>query len=548
MELISAEIDRRGSVQDPIQYGLPDLLFTQNKSESDADYKTRQNTALTDCIENHLKFKKDGNFREVKLIPEMLNFIADIFFRRSTLVILWKPRGSGGSLGAAVLIWLMMVYRKQSCVNMAGSGEQAQAIYDYIRGLWDYHAEFKRNMLSQDPTAMKLTFVSGVYFKCLTGSEKGARGKHPSLLMLDEACQRDERTDMALNAAMQTVMSEPDRTIILVSTFHHPTGLFQSIWDFAETRGFTQYKWNIFQTMQTCARGMDAATEEDPKALKYCQETCPLSRKIEVKDRRGFVTGYTYKGCNGTARDTNGFQTFEQVVEAKRLNTGTTVFENEYECERPEFGANIYSMSKIDLSISLCPLDEQGFPYIEWEYESPKSIGIDWGLNETAIVVVSLEREKGYLGIIDYMQLSGTLVPEIANHLERMHKEYSKGGRSIPVFADASHPYNNLELARRGFDVSDVAFNKYKEFGIGNVARFFNLERMRILPDFQALIRQIKGYRRGRDGKPVKREDHGPDSVLCALMAFQFTEVFPQDVYAAQGVETSNRPREIMEF
>ena len=249
-----------------------------------------------------------------------------------------------------------------------------------------------------------------------------------------------------------------------------------------------------------------------------------------------------------TARDTDGFQTFEQVLEAKRLNTGTTVFENEYEGERPEFGANIYSMSKIDLSISQCPVDDHGFHYIEWEFESPKAIGLDWGLNETAILLVSLEKEKGYAAIVDYMQLSGTLVPEIASHLERMHSEFSSADRAITIYADSSHPYNNLELARRGFDVVDVQFNKYKEFGIGNVGRFFNLERLRILPDFVALLRQLKSYRRGRDGKPVKKDDHGPDALLCALMGFQFTEVFPQDVYTAHGIGQSERTKEVMEF
>jgi len=1286
LELIETELHRRSKIQDPTNYGLPDLLFPQDEGETDEDYKIRQDAALVDCVEKHLKFKKSADFRQVLLIPPMLRFIADIFFRRSTFVIVWKPRGSGGSLGAGVLIWLMMVYRRQSCVNMAGcllpgtpvwtgrgwvpvedvevgdvvhsregiqkvysvtskpweggpttmvkphgygpgwtltsdhrvwairgvgkrnrrgpllgvneiagitpewvpcgeltpddvlvierpqrtgttpkgvevslnrngrggtkvvewspelarfagywlaegstcrnpsqasdkefktvqfsvytkdewlddlhtlslslfdrhaqydephpgdtkearvrfghtrvaewlegtfgkgahnkgiptdlidglsdeclmqllvgwlrgdgcakltsrgafdvcggtvspalvasfyriglrlglvpsygvenrspsgfaknssqmhtlrwgskdadtlmerafewypqkerklrsrkvwvgqdrvylgirsvesstwdgevydlgvesdpsfvvpsatlhnSGEQAQAVYDYIKGFWEYHAEFRRNLLANDPTAMMLKFINGVYFKCLTGSEKGARGKHPPFLMLDEACQRDDRSDMALNAAMQTVMSEPDPTVVLVSTFHHPTGLFQecilpgelvltesgwrpvesvqagdlvvnqsgefvptskvwskdlegtkvtihprgfhsgfsvtgghgvlteegwvaasdlsvgdylriprpprvpgpgrlemkrhslnqygeswkdesvefspdlyrwlgywfgdgsnnrrlishsygkyddfgddydnlvstlfdrkvttcdekngvseksfgnkgliswienhcrsrdrkktvphwlisrasreeieqflvgifrtdghlrkssmtvytvshgiaqaiylsllrlgippsvtpdkgadnggweinvsselaidlvekcygvrpdwgeargvkvqdpcilvrigkishedysgpvwdmtvpdgesfsmicgtahNTWDFHEAKGFDRYKWSIFETMEKCERGMDTATEEDPKALLHCQ-SCPLTRRVEVKDRRGYVIDYAYKGCNGTARDTDGFQSYEQVIKAKKLNMGTSVFENEYEGERPEFGANIYSMAKIQLALAGCPRDDQGFPYIDWEYETPKAIGLDWGMNETAIIVVSLEKEKGYAAIVDYMQLSGKLVPEIANHLERMHKEYSPEGASIPVYADSSHPYNNMELGNRGFDVQPVEFNKFKEFGIGNTGRFFNLERLRILPDFTALIRQLKAYRRGRDGKPVKKDDHGPDALMCALMHFQFTDVFSEDVFVAQGFDVKERTKEVLEF
>jgi hypothetical protein len=884
-QLLEKEIGRRRHILDPRTYGLPDLLFKPAAGETPDAFKERQNKALGAFITDGLKFKKDGRFRPVIIIPEMLDFIADLFFRRVQNAILWKPRGSGGSLAAGILIWLTNVYLRRSFVNIAGSAEQAMPVYDYVCGFWDSMPEMKAKMLNGDPLAMSLKLMNGVYMKCITGSEKAARGKHPSCLMIDEASQRDEKTNVALEAAMQTPMSEKDRMIILVSTFHVPTGMFQAHWDLAEEKGFKRYKWTIFRTMSKCVRGMELATADDPKALAYCRgeapgtEMCELSRTVPVRDRYGQVIRNEFRGCNGQARDTRGFQSFEQVLTAKRANAGTSTFFIEYECfpgdtlvttiggpkpistivvgdevltddgqfrrvkdvmsrpyegqlvgirvrghetvwmtpehpvlatprplarkrggrrewrpgyctdyfpahkindgaylkcplpegferpvglevdhltawalgllvgdghassasiclswnkeevemrkryeefvhrlgkkvseniqvssdkvlnlrfhdtvfarwfrsqfysgkdktippwvyqlppgviyeflcgwndadgcydtkwsrsrlstrqrdlayaaidlyarvgaravlgihtqnkdsyaagrkqytvevaerqdwtsnrcviktsrkrfkgevfnlsvegnptyalpqfvvhncERPEFGTNVYPLNKIDRCVHLCELDSERRPFIEWGRRSPKSIGLDWGLHETAIVLLSLEKERGYVGVLEYLQLSGKLVPEIERILESFHDKYSDDGTPIPVYADASHPYNNHDLIERGFEVVDVHFQKYKDLGIGNVSRYLEFERLRILPDWVPLIRQLKAYRFNKEGKPVKQDDHGPDATLAGLLHFRFDETFPEDILVTTKVDRSGEgdTGEVLEF
>mgnify|MGYP000149166121 CR=1 FL=1 len=49
--------------------------------------------------------------------PALLEFLGYMFFQRVQQAILWKPRGGGGSLAAAILIWLMMVYRQKSFID-----------------------------------------------------------------------------------------------------------------------------------------------------------------------------------------------------------------------------------------------------------------------------------------------------------------------------------------------------------------------------------------------------------------------------------------------
>ena len=61
------------------------------------------------------------------MIPPMVEFVADLFYERTQQAILWKPRGGGGSLAAAILIWLMMVYRGRSFLDMAGQRRAGQA-------------------------------------------------------------------------------------------------------------------------------------------------------------------------------------------------------------------------------------------------------------------------------------------------------------------------------------------------------------------------------------------------------------------------------------
>ncbi len=84
----------------------------------------------------------------------MLEFLGDLFYERVQQAILWKPRGGGGSLAAAILIWLMMVYRQKSFIDMAGSGEQAKRVYEYTTQFWYCVPGPGRGPAGQGPAAV----------------------------------------------------------------------------------------------------------------------------------------------------------------------------------------------------------------------------------------------------------------------------------------------------------------------------------------------------------------------------------------------------------
>jgi hypothetical protein len=123
----SSLLEKVGLGVDPTDFGLPDLLEVGISA-------AEQDARLRECIERHLFVYKDGRKLAIIIIPPMLEFLADLFFQRTQQAILWKPRGGGGSLAAAILIWLMMVYRQRSFIDMAGSGEGSITTRSMIGG------------------------------------------------------------------------------------------------------------------------------------------------------------------------------------------------------------------------------------------------------------------------------------------------------------------------------------------------------------------------------------------------------------------------------
>lgn len=541
---LDLELKRRIQSEDPKSYGLPDLLRPKAKNETDEQFVARQDAELKEFIETKLWFVKNAHKQFVKLAPPMLKFLADLFYQRVNQAILWKPRGGGGSLCGSILIWLMLVYHKQSVTDMAGSAEQAKIIYEYTKGLWDCMPELSKAILAKEPLQGETRLKNGVILKTISATEKQVRGKHNPIFISDESCQAADNTDQMVMAAMQGAMSETPFTIVLLSTFHHPIGLFQEVWDFAEERGFARYKWDIIDAMEKCDAGMETATPEDPEALNFCRTQCPLTKNEIIYDENGVVTGTRRIGCDGRARHSQGFMTRKNVMVAEKMNRGTKVFEVEYLCQRPDWMRPVYPSEWIEASL----VDDDWPPPRSKILE--KSIGIDWGLEgQTCLTLSALievhrqvtEEEQvarrlmdkppvfRCVGVLEAEFMSGKLVPEVLKILAAWMERY--GQDKFFVYGDASHPYNNQELDQAGFDMRPVPFAKWKDYGIGNITKYFTTGgRLFMRRGMTAFLDQMKRYRQDRTGKPIKKDDHGPDSLLCGMLHFMFEERFGADL------------------
>lgn len=513
LEAIRKQRAERESVDKPQSYGLPDLLAPIQYLSEEKRHAI-ENERLGQFIESFLWFEKDGIRRKIKLIPEMLNFIADLFYQRTQFAILWKPRGGGGSLAAALVIWLFMVYRRKSWLDMAGSSKQAQVVYKYVSQFWDCVPGMEERLVKKRQIT-NTELANGAQLVCVACSEKQVRGEHRGGFCADESSQKDEGTNTRFEIAMQGVFSEADPVAMLASTFHHPFGFFQEYWDNAADKGFRRYKWDIFDSMQKCARGMEEARPEDPLALNYCRTKCPLTERREVKDEQGNVLDVLYEECAGKARHSEGFNNFENVLMAKKMNSAGPVWKIEFCCQRPRVRGHVYSTDRVEAAC---------VKTVEWKGSGLKAVGLDWGLLSQAVAVMVCEADSGAVAL-EAKVFEGESADEIAQHLLRWKVRYG----NFIVYADAEEGYGNQALTLAGLDVFPVHFGKWKRLGVDNLSLWLEYGKLKLLDDGdmrRVLIPQMKSLRRNQQtGKIRKVDDHGADALLCAMLAFDFLEL-----------------------
>jgi hypothetical protein len=570
---LDEEIENRIKSQEPTTYGLPDLLRERAEGESEEDFAAWQDREIKGLIEEKMWIYKDGRKLALRISPPMLQFIADMFFRRANQAILWKGRGSGGTLCAAILVWLCLVYHRMSFTSMAGSTEQAKLIYQYTKSFWECFPLMSNALLETEPLQMETRLRTGVVLKIISASEKQSRGKHNPGFIVDESCQSSANVDYLIQAAMQGAMSEPNSMVIVLSTFHFPIGLFQELWDYAEERGFTRFNWNCYDSMLPCSEGMQLATPEDPEALEFCRTDCPLTEKQAVVSDEGVQTGWKYTGCNGKGRHTEGFQTRENLILAKKMNRGTDVFENEYENNRPKWMRPIYDPTLVDEILvppswphGMAEGDEESLVVaerlggIERFSIEEKAVGIDWGLEgQTALVLAAMIRftrppcdpkalptgppVDWCIGILETEFLSGKLASEAIKILMMWQEKY--GPDDFFVYGDGSHPFNNLEVDQAGFNMTNVPFSKWKDYGVGNCVKYLVTPgRLFIRSNLFSFLDQIKRYRRDKFGKPIKKDDHGPDAFMCSMLHYRFEERFQSEDVPVRAPEPSRQAQQ----
>lgn len=516
---IRKELQERTSVRDPTTYGLPDLLGMEKEDkEKDDEFECRQNQALKEFVEGNMYVVKDGKRIAIHLVKEMVDFIADMFYWREQKGICWKGRGSGGSLTTAIFVWLKLVYWNQSFLIMAGSRDQASQIYEYTKNFWDCFPEMSSKIVVGDPLVSRTRLRGNAELRCVTTSEKSARSKHMSGLVIDEACMNDSRAEAAIRGALQIPLSEPRHTIVLVSTFHLPTGFFADVWDNNKPLGYKKYKWDCYDISKPCSMGLDkAATKKDPKAITtYCRKSCPLTRKREKFNDLGIRVGEYFIGCNGKARDTKGFRPIKELIRAFDTNKGTRVFNVEYECTRPQFESHVYDVDKVKKSVV------QEFMY---EKDYKKVVGIDWGYqSKEGLAMVLLARLFDSVVIMEESYFTNRTVDAVLDQIKRWERQY---GNLTGIMSDSSHPFNNADLTNSGYEVHPVPFNKWKEPGITNIEKYFGNGRLLIHEECTTILKQLETYRRDVNGKPVKHNDHGCDALLCGMLAFPYVDEFP---------------------
>lgn len=442
---------------------------------------------------------------------------AKIWSGKYTRIIMKGPRGGGKSMLLGAVGFDLWYLKERKVVTMGGSFVQAAIVYNYFTDYVDIDADIK-NQIEGECTMTETKAKQGHSFCCVTASPKQVRGKHPDVLMSDETA---ETSDELIYSALPMVNDSKNPLVVMASTFHKIFGVFQETWDNAEEMGYHRISWDIF----------DVCFSFDPA----------IWEREDVKKITGIEKLRAY--AKGRCGDPEGWVPIENVIQAWREKSTESWFEVEYLGLRPSAAGLIFKPEDVDAAL----FDSEVVREYNYLRGANVSIGIDWGFSSMTAVTVGMGYKDGIVALIDNKNYHQVASDDILNDVVDFVKKY--GVRCI--YADSAGKFENVALQNKlnreqiGCSVIEVVFSKEKEKMLGNTRGYFEQRKFKLPKKFKDAYYQIKNYRyqEGTD-KPVKKDDHIPDSLMCMLQHFPLGQVVrPLRVQKTEGTKESERDK-----
>jgi hypothetical protein len=181
-------------------------------------------------------------------------------------------------------------------------------------------------------------------------------------------------------------------------------------------------------------------------------------------------------------------------------------------------------------------------------------LGIDWGFSTMTAVTELMGLADSAVAMIGNRNYSQVPSEEIIKDVVDMVRAH--GIRFI--YADSAGKFENVALQAKLIEeklpckVVEVVFSKEKfgtpgaEGGIGmlgNLRAHFEQSKFKLAKKFKDAFYQLKNYRyqEGTD-KPVKKNDHIPDAVMCALQHFVLGHVVHSLPMPATPTKDAEKP------
>ena len=382
---------------------------------------------------------------------------------------------------------------------MGGSLVQAEVVYGYFTDYCAMDTSVEstiRGTVTRDSTAS----VQGNVFSCVTASPKQVRGKHPDVLMSDETC---ETSDELIDSALPMVNDSQHPLVIMASTFHKIFGRFAETWDNAEERGYLRIQWDIFDVALPFS--------EDFWENGILSDGRPVRRINGVDKLKAFAKGRT--------GDPEGWVTIEAIVQAWREKPTENWFEVEYLGTRPSSQGLVLKPEDVDSAV----FDDEVDTRYNYVVGASTVIGIDWGFSSMTAVTEYMRYQDETVVLIDNKNYTQIRSEEIIVDVVKMVQAHN----TRLVYADSAGKFENAALqaalakAQTGCRVIEVVFSKEKDGMVGNLRAHFEQQKIKLPERFKDAFFQFKNYRyqEGTD-KPAKKDDHIPDSSMCALQHF----------------------------
>ena len=427
-----------------------------------------------------------------------------------------KPRviaktGRGGSktflsaIGQAVLAWCLPTF---TCTVNAGSLVQAGENYRYLATFADAPAmRHPIGPLLDDPGAETTRLRNGGWIRVLAASERQAKGPHPMMVVLDEACAVDpdimELVEGQLTGApaphggsapLYRIQSTPDKLF-------HP---FKVRWD---RRGELGYAWHTWGAR-------DCPWMSDEEIQRQLLENDANWARMYLWGEFGSASGTVFR---------------LEDVEAATLET-------------------------LQDDEAWAQAEEQPDRIVR------KAVGVDWGFEHPTVIlgVVQVgEKEDARIYVVHAESFRHTAGEELHAAIARTCETWHAG-----AWLDASHKMEN-ERARRylspmGLAAHPVAFSAYNLAMVSAVRAALEQRhadgrpRLRVPlggsnPNVRlegaALLRQLAEYSWDPDverEKPLKENDDFVDALKLAVWGLRRGGAGPA---AAPGARTSPSDR-----
>lgn len=408
--------------------------------------------------------------------PLLEEMFMDIYMHRIDRAMWIGPRGGGKTYGLGDLAASLFLFKGFDVLIASGGEGQSKEVYEEITSVLDDDGEVAEYV--PEVTKQITRGRTGNWIRFLPASTKRARGPHPGrghggMIILDEEGEMEEKI---VKAVLGTGSTARPLIIVRASTAHNIDGTFAELLDNYKERGYRLYRWDAFDVCEKCTR-----------ECKYC------------------IPEFRDDYCQGKAHHNSilGWISLDYLFAMWEEETQEW-FEVELMGRKQPGASRVINPEDIKEAL----VDEA--PFVRGE---PGAFGIDWGFKGlSAIVATQMVDVK--LRIFDRMSFTRKGIDEIKDALKGWRDMYDIN----EVYADSSHPFENDSLRKADFTVHEVTFVSFKEAGAGAVKWFFEKLKIEIPRHFKDLIDSLKKWRRGKDGKIVKKDDHFADALLCTMM------------------------------
>ncbi len=214
--------------------------------------------------------------------------------------VVWANRAGGKTKLAAIATLLDCIFKPKCQVRiLAGSGEQAGRMYQYLTGFLQHgFEEFPAGPIHKE----RCHFINGSTVEVLTQSPTSVRGQHIQKLRCDEV----ELFDEDVFAAAKFTTHSTNNLVAameMISTMHQPFGLMQKIVSTASNFDMPIFKWCLWEVIEKCVD-------------RSCSQ-CPL-----------------WIDCQGKARKSEGYLKIDDCITQMRRASRAS-WEAEMLCIKP---------------------------------------------------------------------------------------------------------------------------------------------------------------------------------------------------------------------